>query len=547
MGHDTHRTAAITVGRVDDVTTLNPVLYGDLPTGEVVNRLFDHLVLTDPEGGYIPGRLLSHWEVSPDGLTWDFHLRRAARWHDGRPVTARDACCSFAAMLDPANASPRRAEFLVDGEPLRFAARSSHVLRISLPRPHAPLLAALAWRPLIPAHLYEDGAVASNPHNDAPVGSGAFAFQSWERGSELVMRANLDYHQGRAPLDRVSWRCFADREAAVEALLDGRVDYVPGLPPALVDTVQRARGLSVIRSVDGTFTFLGFRLARPPFGDVRVRRALHHAIDRERIVAQALRGEGDVAHSPVIASSPWHNPDVPRYAYDRRRAAELLDAAGWRAGSDGRRCNGDGRALRFTILTAAGDPVKDAAARAVAADLAAVGVSAHVERCPLGELLGGRAFAGDFDALLLGLTPGLDPGFLHGFYHSAMATPGGWNMLGYSNDAVDAALDAAQRATDRAERARLVGEAQAQIAADVPHVLLFAPVSVDGATNALSIPPLPRTPGNRFMAMHRWSITRRRAAPRAAGDAAGLAIVQRSLAHRERSLAATIATPGPDS
>jgi peptide/nickel transport system substrate-binding protein len=513
MGHDTRRADGITIGRVDDVTTLNPILYGDLPTGEVVNRLFDHLVLTDPEGGYIPGRLLSHWETSGDGLTWDFHLRAAARWHDGRPVTARDACCSLRAMLDPATASPRRAEFLVDGKPPAYEAITPHLLRISLPAPHAPFLASLAWRPLIPAHVYDgDGdAIARNPHNDAPVGSGAFEFESWERGAELTMRANLDYHQGRAPVDRVRWRCFPDREAAVEALLDGSVDYVPGVPPAHIGAIEHEPRLSLIRSLDGSFTFLGFRLTRPPFDDARVRRALHHAIDRERIVATVLRGEGEVAHSAVIPSSPWHNPDVAHYPYDTRRAAELLDAAGWRAAADdGVRCDRGGRPFEFTIVTAANDPLKAGAARAIADDLAALGVIAHIEQRPLGELLTERAFAGDFEALLLGLTPGLDPGFLHGFYHSAMAPPGGWNMLAYADGTVDALLDSSQRATDQAERSALVAQALARVALDAPHVMLFHPASVDAATTALSMPPLPPTPGNRFMYMHRWSVVRAR-------------------------------------
>ncbi|MEA2128476.1 MAG: peptide/nickel transport system substrate-binding protein [Solirubrobacteraceae bacterium] len=417
-------------------------------------------------------------------------------------------------MLDPATASPRRAEFLVDGKPPAYEAITPHLLRISLPAPHAPFLASLAWRPLIPAHVYDDGdgdAIARNPHNDAPVGSGAFEFESWERGAELTMRANLDYHQGRAPVERVRWRCFPDREAAVEALLDGSVDYVPGVPPAHVAAIEREPRLSLIRSLDGSFTFLGFRLTRPPFDDARVRRALYHAIDRERILATVLRGEGEVAHSAVIPSSPWHNPDVARYPYDPRRAAELLDAAGRRAAADdGVRCDPGGRPLEFTILTAANDPLKAGAARAIADDLAALGVIAHIEQRPLGELLTQRAFAGDFEALLLGLTPGLDPGFLHGFYHSAMAPPGGWNMLAYADGAVDALLDSSQRATDQAERSALVAQALARVALDAPHVMLFHPASVDAATTALSMPPLPPTPGNRFMYMHRWSVVRAR-------------------------------------
>lgn len=450
----------------------------------MVNRLFDHLVLTDPEGQFVPGRLLSHWDASPDGLRWDLHLRPDARWHDGRPVTARDACFTLQAMLDPATRSPRRSEFLVDGEPIAFAAVSERTLRIELPAPFAPFLASLAWRPLIP-----EGAAA----DPAPVGSGPFALAGWEPGVRVTMRAHERHHLGRPPLDEVEWRCLGDAGAATEALLAGEVDYVPGVPPGLIDALQAEPDVRIVRSLDGSFTYLGFHLDYGPFRDVRVRRAIGMAIDRDAIVREVLRGEGEVAHGAVVPTSRWHNPRSSRLAHDPRAAAQLLDAAG-RPG------------LELTISTVANDPVKLGAARRIVADLARVGVRARIEAHDLGTLLQDHAFTGRFQALLLGLTPGIDPTFLHAFYHSAMRPPGGWNLLGYANPRVDALLAESQRALDAARRHGLVAEAQARIADAVPHVPLFHAAAVDATRTRLALPDLPPTPANRFMFLHQWDL-----------------------------------------
>lgn len=451
----------------------------------MVNRLFDHLVLTDREGGFVPGRLLSRWEASPDGLRWDFHLRPDARWHDGRPVTARDACCTLEAMLDPATRSPRRSEFLVDGEPIAFAAVSPRVLRIELPAPFAPFLASLAWRPVIPEGSHEDV---------APVGSGAFALAGWEPGARVTMRAHDAYHLGRPPLDEVEWRRYDDAGAATEALLAGEVDYVPGVPPELIETVEAEPDARIVRSLDGSFTSLGFHLDHGPFRDVRVRRAIGAAIDREAIVREVLRGEGQVAHGPVVPSSRWYNnPELSRLEHDPRLAVQLLDAAGRPR-------------LDFTISTVANDRVKLGAARRIVADLARVGVTARVEAHDMGTLLERHAFPGGFQALLLGLTPGLDPTFLHACYHGAMRPPGGWNLLGYADPRVDGLLAESQRALDAARRRELVAEAQARIADDVPHVPLFHAAAVDAARTRLALPELPPTPANRFMFLHQWDV-----------------------------------------
>ncbi|GAA1985895.1 peptide-binding protein [Nocardiopsis rhodophaea] len=496
----------VRIGRTADVTVLNPLLYSDLATGEVLNRIFDHLVITDDDMRYVPGRLVRDWATDDSGLVWDFRMRPEARWHDGWPVTADDAVFTFGALLDPAVGSRRRPEFLVAGEPIRFTAPEPHLLRVHLPGPYPALLDSLAWRPILPQHRYRDAPLAAHPLNAAPVGSGAFAFEERGDGGRVVLRANRDYHLGRPPLDRVVWRCLPDPEDAAAAIRAGELDYLQGVDPAAAEELACRPELRTRSSVDASFTYLAFHLDHPLFSDAAVRRALARGIDREGLVRDVLNGRGEVAHSMVTPLSPWHNPLVPRTRYDPVEAEQMLDAAGFPRGPGGLRAAPDGRELAFTLLTVAGDRVKERAAAGVAADLARLGVAVAVETHPMEVLLREHVYPRRYAAALMALAPGPDPAYLHACYHSRMLTPQGWNRTAYRSPVVDSLLDRAETEPDPDARRALLDEAQARIVGDVPQVFLFHPVVVDVAHSRLRLPRPPRTPGNRFMHLHQWDV-----------------------------------------
>lgn len=482
--------STVVIARTQDVGVLNPILYRDLATGEVLNRIYDHLVLTDRTGRHVPGRLLRGWSRSPDGLTWDFELQPGARWHDGRPVTAQDAVFTFESILDPDSGSARRPEFLVRGEEIRFTAVGERHLRAVLPAPYAPFLAALAWRPIIPRHVFAGGPVRDHPANAAPVGSGAFRFAG-RSGSELVLRAHDDYHLGRPPLDEVVWRVVSDQDSAVGQVLDGRADFAPGLPPRLAARVRAADGVRLVRSLDASFTYLGFNTSHPKFADRRVRRALCHAVDRTAIVEQVLGGEGQVAHSPFAPGGSWSCADVPRFEHDPRLARDLLREAG----------NTD---LGFTITTVEADEVKQRTAELIADQCAEIGVAVRLESLPMADLLRTRVRTREFEALVMALVPHPDPVFLHAFYHSSMLTPIGWNRLAYHDEEVDRLLDASQTELDGTARKNLVDAAQRRIVADAPQLFLFHPTVVDAVRDTVEMPELPANAANRFMYLHQW-------------------------------------------
>ncbi len=481
----------VVIARSTGVTVLNPLLYSDLATGEVVNRMFDHLVLTDRTQQYVPGRLVRHWTRSPDGLVWTFHLREAARWHDGRPVTADDAVFTVGAIQDPATGSARRAEFFVGDRPIRFSAPTPSVVRAEMPEPYAPFLAALAWRPMIARHVYEGRPLADHPADAHPVGSGAFRFAG-RTDDCIVLRADPKYHLGRAPLDEVVWRHASSVEDAATELCAGRADYVPGVPPAVAAAVGDHPDVRLLRSADTGYTYLGFRVDAPPFDDPRVRRAVACAVDRDALVREVLAGAGAVADGPFRPGSPWHRPAAGgRPPYDPRRAAKLLAEAG--------------RPVAFSIRTVAGDRVKERAATLIAAALNDVGFRVTVVRQPLDHLLREHVRTRRFEAVLLTLVPGADPAFLRFLYHSSMLPPAGWNRFGYRRPNVDRLLDLSEREMDGTRRADIVARVVDHLRADLPQLFLFHSDVIDAVRRNLIVPDLPKSVSNRFMYLHEWA------------------------------------------
>lgn len=502
----------ITVARHSDTLTLNPLLYTDLVSGEINNRLNDHLIMTDEHMHFIPGRLLQAWEVSEDGLVWTFRMKQGAHWHDGVEVTAHDAQFTFEAILDPAVGSPRRSEFIVGGEAVQFRAVDRYTLQARLPGPFAPFLDALAWRPLIPRHLFA-GRNPLEPFSAEgrwPVGNGPFRMAEWKEGDRLVMAANQQYHLPSPAMDRVVWRYVPDKTAAVSLLLDGEVDYVPGLGPEESRRVVAHDDLTLRRYSDGNCTYVAFQVEHPLFRDIRVRQALCHATDRDALVKLVLSGQGEVAHSMVSPVRPWHNPKVARYGYDLQRAQELLESAGWERRADGGWYRGN-EPLQFTLLTVVRDPIKEKAAHLVAAQLGQIGVKVAVRPLEQKELLSQHVYPRQYEAALLAMVPTFDVDDLYGFYHSSQLTPKGWNRFNYSNPDVDRLLEQGRTTIGFKNRKPLYDRVQELVAADLPQMALFHVHTIDGYNRRLVVPQSPGAYGNRYMLMHAWRVVHERA------------------------------------
>jgi peptide/nickel transport system substrate-binding protein len=324
--------------------TLTPVVNMAQPTQVVAGNVFDGLVYYDKDLTPRPA-LAESWEVSPDGLRIVFHLRKGVRWHDGKAFTAADVKWSLENLWKTIH--PRNKPLFESVE--NAETPDDYTVVFTLSKPSLPILSVIngVGSVILPKHLYEGTDILNNPYNNQPVGTGPFVFKEWKRGEYVILEKNPDYwDEGRPYLDRIVFRVIPDASSRAAALEKGEVQYAPYNPVPFRD-VERLAKLPHLKVETRGYEWLSplmymdFNLDNPYLKDVRVRRAIAHAVDLAALAKIVWFGYALPAVSPVPSTLPaFFNPGVPRYAYDPKKAEALLDEAGFKRGSDG---------VRFTI------------------------------------------------------------------------------------------------------------------------------------------------------------------------------------------------------
>lgn len=425
------------------------------------------------------------WSWSPDRREVTLHLEPALRWHDGEPTTARDVAFTLDAVRDPASGSPRAGEFSwLD----RVEVRDDTTITLIATRPLAALPNILCELPIAPEHVLRQvprGDYRRDAFASAPIGNGPFVFRQRRAGERWIFDRNDAFppSMGGAPLlGRFIVAVVDEPTTKFAGLVSGDLD-VAGVSPTMTDLVASDPTLEVV-SYPVSFSFgLVFNVARPPFDDPRVRRAVSAAIDRARIVRVALAGYGTPAGGAIPPEHPFAaGGTADAGARDDSAAVRELDAAGWTRGRDGMRTK-DGAPLRFTLLTVgSGD---NALEQLVQADLRRVGIAMEIRTMELGAFLAeARATPKRFDALVTGIPGDLSLAHLAGMFDSAQQG-GALDYSGYHTPRLDAAFTAARTAPDDAAERAAWREIQQDLEAATPVAWLYHARGVQGMRRRL--------------------------------------------------------------
>jgi peptide/nickel transport system substrate-binding protein len=371
----------VIVGMRSDFEGINSITSSAQYTQELINyALFTPLVHYDEKLGVQP-RLAESWELQGDTAVV-MRLRSDVRWHDGRPVTAADVQFTFDRAKEPATASPLLASaFLTEVAAAELL--DSLTIRFRFARPHAQALEDFFWAPM-PRHLLESippAELRNAPFNRQPVGNGPFRFVEWRANEMLVLAPNPDYPAalgGPPAAARLVFRIIPEASTRSTDLVTGGIHVNIDVTPDDIPNIEARPGEATLHAFPGrTVYYLGWNNARAPFNDVRVRRGLALAVNRQAIIDALLRGHGALAESTI---PPWHplTPDVAPLQHSAEESARVLDAAGWRdRNGDGIRENAQGQPLRFTMISS-DDPVRRAAVEILQSQLRAAGADAQI-------------------------------------------------------------------------------------------------------------------------------------------------------------------------
>ncbi len=320
---------------------LNPSLQASTGVYIVGGKIQENLVDLDSDGKPV-GVLAESWEATGDGKTITFKLRKGITWHDGKPFTSDDVAFTAMNMWKKIlNYGSTLQLFLtaVDTPDPQTA-----IFRYERPMPLNLLLRALPDLGYVSAkHLYETGDIRQNPHNLAPVGTGPFKFVQYERGQYIIAERNPDYWRPNAPyLDRIVWRVITDRAAAAAQMEAGELHYSPFSGLTISDMARLSKDKRFIVSTKGNegnarTNTIEFNFRRKELSDIRVRRAIAHAINVPFFIDNFLGDFARLGTGPIPSTSTdfYPGPNTPQYPYDKAKAVALLDEAGFKPGAGG--------------------------------------------------------------------------------------------------------------------------------------------------------------------------------------------------------------------
>ncbi|HEU0052306.1 MAG TPA: ABC transporter substrate-binding protein, partial [Longimicrobium sp.] len=396
------------VGAIGDIPDINPLTSTDHTANQVQQFvLFAPLLTYDEKMEPVPW-LARSWEVNADTTELTFHLRDDVYWQDGVKTTAYDVKWSYDMARTPATGFPNTAFWTHYGDAV---AVDSFTFRVKM-EPHADYLDP--WRSFapVPKHVLEGmppAQLRNHPFSTrAPVGNGPFRFVERVAGQRWVFEANPRWPKelgGRPYLDRLVYRSIPEVTTLLTELLGGRVDYYIAPNPDQARQIESSANARLLSFQDRAFLIIGWNEKREMFRDVRVRRALTTAIDREAIIKAVRAGYGDLANSTVPPFYWNYDPQAGAdLGYDPASARRMLAEAGWTdRDGDGIIENAAGAPFRFTLLTNSGNRERQDIVEVVQAQLRQVGIDVRPLTLEWGTLLdkiNGRER--DFDAVVVG-------------------------------------------------------------------------------------------------------------------------------------------------
>lgn len=466
----------------DEAMNIVPVLAADVPTianGDVVLR---------PDGGM--------------DVTW--RLRPGVRWHDG--VSHSSADVKF--TVDAINKGDWKPES-VDGFDRISSVDTPDSLTavVHYREVYAPYRLQFV-RGTLPKHVLGGKSIEqATAYNRAPLGTGPYRVAEWKTGEYILLERVPNYWRGAElpKIKRILFKFLANTTTRINQLKSGEVAMVP-----LVawDKVRELRGnpaLVLHQTVGNGYEHITLNQRRfPAFHDVRVRRALAHAIDRELIVRTLLDSLVTVVNGPIQPLSPAYEPNVAIYEFNPVTARAMLDSAGWAPGADGVRMK-SGTRLTFTLITQAGFAIRENVAQTVQKQLRDVGVEVKVQLVD-GTAISSLWFNGDFDAMLHWWQQGADPEVTL-FFAADRVPPMGRNINYLADDSLTALLYKSDRTADDAARMVLLKEAQRRIAILAPEIPLYNTAKIDAIPARLRGFKGNPTNAGPFWNVYEWELT----------------------------------------
>ncbi|NLD39444.1 MAG: ABC transporter substrate-binding protein [Desulfatiglans sp.] len=421
--------------------------------------------------------LAKSFNISDDGLEVDFRLRDDIYFSDGLPVTTDDVVFTFNTIMNPKVDAATIAQMFTDVE--RVVAVDEKHVRFIMKRPFFKTLDNLSFSDvgIYPKHIYGfDDPAKFNARNSNPVGSGPYIFEKWDVGREIVLKRNENYWGEKPKIKKVVYRFITNTVAGLQALRAGQVDIMIPEPDqfAELDADKGFREKFYYLSYYEPrvpFFYIGWNVDTPYFKERRVRLAMTHIIDRNKIITHLLKGSGRIVTGSFYSEGGQNNPDIKSWPYDPEKAKRLLDEAGWiDSNGDGIR-DKDGVPFRFKFMYNSSSTLYIRLVKLLKDEAAKIGVDVVPDPYEWSVLIP-RLSDRQFEAMVMGWGGDVidDP---YQIFHSSQIGNRASNYVGYNNPEVDSLIEKARMTIDEAERNRLFQKIHLILHEEQPYTFLF--------------------------------------------------------------------------
>ena len=498
-----------------DVESINPMLSSDEGSNYVEGLIYEHLSGNDPRDLSIIPQLASLPQESPDHLTWTFTMDPAARWSDGKPVTAEDVVYSYKIVNNPyvLNAAPTRGYFTLMDSAWIPADHPNQVI-FHWRSYRFDLLKIMNYVSVVPKHIWDPTNLSDKvswadlrkeqPSNPAAkqvadefqdpkfqrdlahtVGSGQYKFETWITNDRITVHRDTNYWGkdrawGDAYPDQITFKTIKDPNAALIALKNQDIDIDQALtsPQYLVDLADTAK-FSYIKKDTlyfNTTSSLQWNNARPLFSDVRVRKALTMLVDRDEIIRVILKGLSKKVEQPVAPTQPNFDPTVKEAQYDPEGAKKLLAEAGW-ADHDGdgvldKVINGKKVDFKFMFTAPSGSDIPKQVLLIVSNNLKKAGIVADISQIEWSVYLENQR-THNFDASLGAWVGNMDEDEISQLWETSQSKNGS-NNISYSDPEADKLMEAIKIEPDKAKRYEMSHRLKHILADDQPVTWLYS-------------------------------------------------------------------------
>ena len=445
--------------------TLDPHVQWDTDSYHVYRNIFDNLVTRGPDGKIVP-QIAKAWRYESDTVVV-LDIRTDVKFHDGTPLTVDDVVFSVRRITDPAFKSPQLSQF---NSIVKAEAAGSDRVRLTTSSPYPALMAQLVKLSIVPrAHVER---VGSDKFNLEPMGSGPYRFVSWQKGVRVTLAAHDAYWGGRPPFRTVTFQAVPDTATRIANLRTGKADIIRGLNPDDAAGLKGEPRLQVLAVPTERVGYLFVNALHGPTKDLRVRRAIAHAINRQLIVDALLGGYGRPVNIVLSPANFGYLEGFKGYPYDPPRARQLLKEAG-----------AEGAEISFYTSPAYDQRLVQAIQQMIQEVGLKVAISQTDQRTFLQRRQGKPEEAGSISLGRWSCACQDADGVIFPLFHSKSL----WAK--YANPAFDDAVTRARQTLKDEERLKHYREAFGILEQDVPGIGLYQDVAIYGARRELQWKP----------------------------------------------------------